>query len=44
MCLRTGTGPLEGPEEWKGTRDLVQDNINMDIEEMEVSGTKNKYK
>ena len=44
MCLRTGTVRLVGTEGWKGTGDLVQDKINVDLEEMEAVGAKNKYK
>jgi hypothetical protein len=29
------TDPLVGPNGWKGTGDLVQDNIKMNFEEME---------
>ena len=35
MCLRTRTGPLVGTEGWKGTGDLVQDNIKMNLEAVE---------
>ena len=35
MCLRNGTGPLVGTEGLKGTGNLVQDNIKMNLEEME---------
>ena len=40
MCLRTGTDRLVGPKEWKGTVDLVQDNIKMGLKEMEGVGTR----
>ena len=31
---------MVGPKGWKGTGDLVQDNIKLDLEEMEVVGVR----
>ena len=39
VCLRTGTDPLVGPKGWKGTEDLVQDNIKVDLEKWKRWGT-----
>ena len=43
MCLRTGTDRLVGPKGWKGTGDLVQDNIKIDLQEMEGIGARTGF-
>ena len=39
MCLRTGTDPLVGPKGWKGTVDLLHDNIKLEgADRLDCSG------